>query len=94
MHQMRVDRYVQFNKDVWRVECEQCGLAADGLSMNEAAQAASVLARRMCEAVVDVASWDGSQRDHLGDLPLTDEQIVAMWARRERSDEPAAEVAS
>jgi hypothetical protein len=94
VHQMRVDRYVQSNQDLWRVECEQCGLAADGLSMNDAAQAASVLARRMCGAMVGTVRWDRSRRDHLGDLPLTDEQIVAMWARRERSDAPSAEAVS
>ena len=42
MHQIRVERYVECNKDVWRVECATCGIAADDLGVNEAAQVASL----------------------------------------------------
>jgi hypothetical protein len=86
VHQIRVERYVKFNKDVWRVECGLCGIAADDLGINDAAQVASVLKRRMCGAVVAGRGEDLS-RDGLHDLPLSDLQIVAMWAHQKPSDE-------
>ena len=85
MHQMRVDRYVKFNRDVWRVECSQCGMAVDDLGINEAAQVAQVLARRMCGSVVG-GSADRAVRGDVQGLPLSDKQIIAMWSGRELSE--------
>ena len=81
MHRIRVDRYVGFNKDFWRVVCVHCGIAADGLGVFEAGQVEDVLSRRMCVVVVA-----GSTRNRAGsggprNSAVSDERLLAMWVR-------------
>jgi hypothetical protein len=87
VHHIEVDRYVRYNKDVWRVECARCGIAVDDLGMHEAAQVARVLARRMCGAAVAGAHGDEFNQGGLRHMPLSDQAIVAMWAERRPLDE-------
>jgi hypothetical protein len=83
VHQIAVDRYVKFNKDVWRVECVLCGIAADELGINEASQVARVLARRICAQAPADGSGDRTTAGGVYGLSLSDQQIIAMWASRE-----------
>ncbi len=85
MHQIRVERYVECNDDVWRVECATCGIAADDLGVNQAAQVARVLASRICAKASRNGKGDPSGVG-MHDLTFTDQQIIAMWAPRETPD--------
>jgi hypothetical protein len=78
MHETCVDFSVKANTTVWRVVCEQCGLAVDDLEVDDADRVARVLARRMCGSVVGGHS-QGRQPFGGVVVVLSDEEVLAAW---------------
>jgi hypothetical protein len=82
VHQTSVDRYVHFNKDVWRIECAHCGVLADDLGKYEAAYFETIFAGKPCSLAGDTDApdhfaWSGS------DGPSeSDEQALVGWTGR------------
>jgi hypothetical protein len=79
LHQTSVDRYVHFNKDVWRVVCARCGVLADDLGRYAAAYVESCMAKQECSLPSDVANGRLTWSDSQGHS-LSDEQALAAWS--------------